>query len=783
MKFYQVGCVLVLLLANACGDDDACECPLGECVDNVCYMQPDGGPSPDVVARPDVPIVVEDAGADAFDAGSVCLNCCESDADCSAPTAFCDPFAGQCVACFVDTDCTDDNECTSDACSEGACTYVASAGGSDCAGGVCNGDAAEPMCIQCLDDDMCSGDTARCDVASGTCVACLSPAECDDGNECTSDACTSGVCSNNTLAVSSACSGGVCDGSSPPLCTECVDNSQCEGATPSCISGSCAQCATNSDCDDGNECTSDSCGGGTCTNTASATGSACAAGVCSAATECVECIGSAQCALSAPVCESASNQCVECVVDADCLASGATCGPTNTCLSCVGPTCEGVPEHRWALTIDGGTGYDQGRAIAVDSLGNVIVTGPFNGSFSLTIGGVVTSYSSRGESDVFVVKFDDAGTPLWARTFGSTSYDSCRGVATDSDNNIYLTGQYQGTGVNVGGLDLPHGLNDGKNAFVVSLSAAGAHRWSHGYRGDGTESGNGIAVANDDVWVVGHFVEDMALPDAGLTRPVRSAGLRDAWVLNLSRVDGSANWRRTYGGVGNETAVAVAVTPANGKAYITGNFASTVVFGAAGPLSADGDSDLFVLKINPDGEERRLQSIGGVASATVGRGIAIGPDRGVVVAGRFSGAVRFGGILETSAGTDGMMFAMDSDLVYQWHTVLGGALNDGAYGIATGASGQVFAIGQFEGTMSVGGDTLVSVGESDVFVVSADVVGGTHHWARSFGSSGADLGWGAALFGDTLFVTGAVRGDTDFGSGVVSASTDGDIFLSAYRTR
>lgn len=780
MKFYQVGCVLLLLTANACGDDDACECPLGECIDNVCYMQPDGGPSPDATARPDVP-VVEDAGSDALDGG--CPDCCEEDADCNAPTAFCDPFAGRCVACFADTDCSDDNECTNDTCSGGSCTFAASTSGSTCTDGVCNGNAAEPLCIQCLDDSMCSGETSRCDVASGACVACLSPVECDDGNECTSDACTSGACSNNSVPVSSACTGGVCDASTPPMCAECVDNGQCGGATPTCIAGSCAQCAANSDCDDGNECTSDSCGGGTCTNTPGATGSACTAGVCSAATECVECIANAQCTLAAPVCESASNRCVECVVDADCLASGATCGATNTCLSCVGPTCEGVPEHRWALTLDGGTGYDQGRAIAVDSLGNVIVTGPFNGSFSLTIDGVVTSYSSRGESDVFVVKFDDAGTPLWARTFGSTSYDSCRGIATDGDDNIYLTGQYQGTGVNVGGLDLPHGLNDGKNAFVVSFSAAGAHRWSQGYSGEGTDTGNGIAVANDDVFVVGHFVEDIALPSPRGGVGVRSAGLRDAFVLNLSRVDGSANWRRTYGGTGNETAWGVAVTPGNGKAYVVGSYASTVVFGEAGASVADGAEDLYVLKINPDGEERRFQSIGGVASAIVGRGIAIGPDRGVVVAGRFSGAIRFGGTLETSESVDAMMVSLDSNLLYQWHNVLSSPLNDRALGIATGSDGQVFAIGQFEGTMNVGTDRLVSAGAGDAFVVAADVMTGAPHWARAYGTAGQDFGWAAAVFADTLFVTGAVRGDTDFGGGLVNASTDGDIFLSAYRTR
>ena len=74
-----------------------------------------------------------------------------------------------------------------------------------------------------------AGSAATCDLSGPT---CSTAADCDDGNDCTVDACTPGGCTNVNASAGSMCSGGVCDGAG--VCVECVTSAQCGGGTPIC---------------------------------------------------------------------------------------------------------------------------------------------------------------------------------------------------------------------------------------------------------------------------------------------------------------------------------------------------------------------------------------------------------------------------------------------------------------------------------------------------------------------------------------------------------------------
>jgi hypothetical protein len=81
---------------------------------------------------------------------------------------------------------------------------------------------------------------------------------------------------------------------------------------------------------------------------------------------------------------------------------------------------------------------------------------------------------------------------------------------------------------------------------------------------------------------------------------------------------------------------------------VTGSFSGAVDFGG-GTLGAIG-SDVFALKLGPDGTHRWSHRHGD-QSAQTGRGIAAdSPPGNVFVAGSFSGAADFGDITLTSAG-------------------------------------------------------------------------------------------------------------------------------------
>ena len=81
----------------------------------------------------------------------------------------------------------------------------------------------------------------------------------------------------------------------------------------------------------------------------------------------------------------------------------------------------------WQRTL-GGTDYETGRGVAVDSSGNVYVTGS-------------TQYGPAGSNDVLIAKYNSSGVIQWQRTLGASGVDNAFGITTDNSGNIYFTGR------------------------------------------------------------------------------------------------------------------------------------------------------------------------------------------------------------------------------------------------------------------------------------------------------------------------------------------------------
>ncbi len=144
--------------------------------------------------------------------------------------------------CGSDADCDDGIACTVDTCAGGVCNHdpdhALCDDGNDCTFEVCipswGGCTTFELSGACEDGDPCTlGD--QC--VSGLCQP-GAPLNCDDGNDCTADACTAGNCTYTPL-----------DGAS------CDDGNLCTQGT--CQGGTCL--VTGVDCDDGDPCTVDGC--------------------------------------------------------------------------------------------------------------------------------------------------------------------------------------------------------------------------------------------------------------------------------------------------------------------------------------------------------------------------------------------------------------------------------------------------------------------------------------------------------------------------------------------
>ena len=257
----------------------------------------------------------------------------------------------------------------------------------------------------------------------------------------------------------------------------------------------------------------------------------------------------------------------------------------------------------------GGTGSDEGHAIAVDSTGNAYVTGSTTSSaFPTTANGRQKTLS--GSQDAFVAKLNTntsgSASLVYSTYFGGTGVDAGFGIAVDTTNLVYVTGSTTSTAPSFI-VKIPYQPTNGggQDAFIAKFdpSQSGANAtllYSSFLGGAGDEAGLGIAVDEEgQAYVTGSTT-------SGTFPTLRAAysslsGTKDAFVAKFDPAQVGAPSLRysTYlGGGGDDEGYGVALD-ATGSAYVVGLTHSADFPGAVGSLG--GPQDAFVAKLSePD---------------------------------------------------------------------------------------------------------------------------------------------------------------------------------------
>jgi len=126
---------------------------------------------------------------------------------------------------------------------------------------------------------------------------------------------------------------------------------------------------------------------------------------------------------------------------------GGSCGNNSVCSSnkCVcnigyancnkdlsdGCEKQGDTKHLWSKSF-GGSDWDEGYSVSVDSLGNVYITGRFYSSTIDFGGGALTNANIYGGSAIYLAKFDSNGNHLWSKRFEGSGDDEGKSVSVDS---------------------------------------------------------------------------------------------------------------------------------------------------------------------------------------------------------------------------------------------------------------------------------------------------------------------------------------------------------------
>ena len=267
----------------------------------------------------------------------------------------------------------------------------------------------------------------------------------------------------------------------------------------------------------------------------------------------------------------------------------------------------------------GGSGFDEGQGIAVDSSGATYITGfTYSKDFPVTSGAFQTALNSKhGGANAFVSKLNTGATGTAALVYstylGGSLFDQGYSIAVDASNNAYVTGFTRSSDfpVTSGAFQATlKSIMGGSNAFVTKFNtgANGARSLVYStYLGGTTcDEGHGIAVdTSGNAYVTGFtYSKNFPVTASAFQSTLKSihSGGSNAFIsqVNTSRSGNSSLAYSTYlGGSGSEVGNGIAVDKF-GNTFVTGRTEShdfPVTSGAFQPRLS-GPMNAFVSEIS-----------------------------------------------------------------------------------------------------------------------------------------------------------------------------------------
>jgi hypothetical protein len=216
-------------------------------------------------------------------------------------------------------------------------------------------------------------------------------------------------------------------------------------------------------------------------------------------------------------------------------------------------------------------------AFSIGSLGDwVVVTG-----YTL---GEIDGHTSQGDDDIFIVLYDSNGLKQNSKQIGTEYSDKARGVAIDSNDNIYITGETRGQFE--GNSNQSNGYRN--DIFLLKYNLDFEPIWHQQLGVAEHDWGTSIVVdQSDNLFVTGATT-------GGLDEN-ESAGGNDISLMKYNS-DGVKQWVKQTGSSANDIGERL-VLDADGNIYITGH-----TYGSLYGYTNTGGIDLFMMKYNVLGE-------------------------------------------------------------------------------------------------------------------------------------------------------------------------------------
>ncbi|MFN8397594.1 MAG: hypothetical protein U0176_23445 [Bacteroidia bacterium] len=411
------------------------------------------------------------------------------------------------------------------------------------------------------------------------------------------------------------------------------------------------------------------------------------------------------------------------------------------------------------------------NSITSDPSGNTYAVGAFSGTADFGSGITLTS---NGQEDMYLAKYDNFGSPVWAIRGGMNLPDNARDVLLDAAGNIYVVGEFTDSirftamsgSVSVqstGGADMYVAKFDPANGKCLWVVSAG---------GTGGDTGYSIALLGTDLYVTGSF-EGTATFGGNSTSSFANA---DAFLAKLNTQNQSWNWVMRGGASGNDRGSSVCTD--GSFVYMTGHFQGTNFVLGSGMAIGNGGIEGFVAKISPSATTQWVATIENASGTETPTQLTTdGTNMYVTGYTTSSGSLTFRGSQTLSApipgvATDIWLGKITSNGSWLWAKAFGGPNSELSMSILPIGTTTVAIGGSFDTAFQLGNNALGGNGQ-DCFVGAFSALTGQPLGALAWGGGGNSTTTGLALDPNcNLITSGDFTGGMSY-SGASNLSASG----------
>lgn len=277
-----------------------------------------------------------------------------------------------------------------------------------------------------------------------------------------------------------------------------------------------------------------------------------------------------------------------------------------------------------------GNEYPEGIVdVAIDQNDNLLLTGFYRGSIDCdpSVSNAFLPFSNM--DGIFLVKYSSSGSLVFSGGYpqASGSDHIARKVLFDSEGNAFICGDIAEN------IDLDFGPAtysvtgfSGRYVFYAKYSPTGTFLWGNSFGNSSTQTGNAMALdASNHLYIVGSFFANMSIDDSfgNVSPTLVNSGNSDIFMVRYN-ADGELLWTESFGGTQGDQARTIAIS--NDNLFVGGYFSNTInldPLGIANNHVSGGSFDAFSVKYQGICSDNLLNVVASDLEVCAGESVSI----------------------------------------------------------------------------------------------------------------------------------------------------------------